>query len=119
MNTNALNQYRIMWAFVFYDLPTETKEQKKSHAKFRKNLLKDGFNMFQFSVYLRHCSSKENLEVHTKRVKSFMPAMGKVSIVTFTDKQFERMEIFYGKNLPKNHQKNVEQLKIPLQLELF
>jgi len=119
MNTSALSQYRIMWIFVFYDLPTETKVQRKNHSLFRKNLIKDGFQMFQFSVYFRHCSSKENLEVHSKRVKSFMPEMGKISIVNFTDKQFERMEVFYGKKLPKNNKKNASELKIPQQLEFF
>ena len=119
MSTNALSQYRIMWIFVFYDLPTETKAQRKNHSLFRKNLIKDGFQMFQFSVYFRHCSSKENLEVHSKRVKTFMPEMGKISIVNFTDKQFERMEVFYGRKLPKNNKKDAAELKIPQQLEFF
>ncbi|HET8962544.1 MAG TPA: CRISPR-associated endonuclease Cas2, partial [Chitinophagales bacterium] len=53
-----------MWVLVLFDLPTETAEERKIYAKFRKNLLKDGFAMFQFSIYLRHCSSRENAEVH-------------------------------------------------------
>ena len=38
-----LNEYRIMWIFVLFDLPTETKKEKRAHAQFRKDLLKDGF----------------------------------------------------------------------------
>jgi len=40
-----------MWLFVFFDLPTDTKTDRKNAARFRKGLLKDGFEMMQFSVY--------------------------------------------------------------------
>ena len=57
-----------MWLMVFFDLPTDTKKERKVASLFRQNLLKDGFTMFQFSIYIRHCGSKENMEVHIKRV---------------------------------------------------
>lgn len=83
-----LNAYHIMWLFVFFDLPVSTKKEMKAATLFRKNLEKDGFSMMQFSVYIRHCGSKESLEVHVKRVKSLLPETGKVSILSVTDKQF-------------------------------
>ena len=52
-----------MWLMVFFDLPTDTKKERKAASLFRQNLLKDGFTMFQFSIYIRHCGSKENMEV--------------------------------------------------------
>ena len=69
-----LNGYRIMWIFVFFDLPTETKKDRHNASKFRTNLLKDGFNMMQFSVYMRHCASSESADVHEKRVAQLLPA---------------------------------------------
>ena len=57
---DRFSEYRIMWVLVFFDLPTETKKEKKAYADFRKNLQKDGFTMFQFSIYVRHCASSEN-----------------------------------------------------------
>ena len=48
---DRLSEYRIMWVLVLFDLPTETKKEKKAYADFRKNLQKDGFTMFQFSIY--------------------------------------------------------------------
>ena len=55
------SEYRVMWILVLFDLPTETKKDKKAYTDFRKNLQKDGFTMFQFSIYVRHCaSSAEN-----------------------------------------------------------
>lgn len=52
--------------------------------------------MFQFSIYVRHCASIENAEVHKKRVKSFLPQYGKVGIITLTDKQFGNIDLFIG-----------------------
>ena len=67
-----LNEYRIMWVLVFFDLPTETKKEKKAASLFRQQLVRDGFTMFQFSIYMRHCASRENSEVHIKRVKAIL-----------------------------------------------
>ena len=91
------SEYRIMWVLVLFDLPTETKKEKKAYTDFRKKLVTDGFTMFQFSIYLRHCPSKENAEVHVKRVKSFLPEAGQVGVLCITDKQFGQMELFQGK----------------------
>jgi CRISPR-associated protein Cas2 len=91
------SEYRIMWILVFFDLPTETKKERKAHAQFRKKLMGDGFTMFQFSIYLRHCASRENADVHIKRVKMLLPEKGHVGIMCITDKQFGSMELFYCK----------------------
>ncbi|MEZ5046958.1 MAG: CRISPR-associated endonuclease Cas2 [Chitinophagaceae bacterium] len=91
------NQYRIMWVLVFFDLPTETKSDRKIASDFRKRILKDGFTMFQFSIYLRHCPSRENAEVHIKRVKKILPEKGHIGIISITDKQFGDMEIYFGR----------------------
>lgn len=94
---NRFSEYRIMWVLVFFDLPTETKKERKIYADFRNKLIKDGFTMFQFSIYLRHCASRENADVHIKRVKSFLPEKGHIGILCITDKQFGNMELFIGK----------------------
>lgn len=83
-----------MWVLVFFDLPTETKHERKLYSDFRKKLLNDGFSMFQFSIYIRHCPSRENAEVHIKRVKNTLPPFGEVGILCITDKQFGQMELF-------------------------
>ncbi len=93
---DKLNEYRVLWVMVFFDLPVVTKKDRKIYARFRKQLLQDGFTMFQFSIYLRHCPSRENAEVHVKRVKKWLPEKGHIGILTITDKQFGQMEIFYG-----------------------
>jgi len=96
----------------FFDLPVVTKAQRKKATKFRISLEKDGFVMMQFSVYIRHCPSRENMEVHIKRVKSFIPEEGKVSILHVTGKQYGDIINFNGKVLKKV-------TDAPQQLELF
>jgi CRISPR-associated protein Cas2 len=88
-----------MWVLVLFDLPTETKRNRKDATQFRKNLIKDGFTMFQFSIYIRHCASYENAQVHVKRVKSILPEYGHIGIICITDKQFGNIELFYGKQM--------------------
>lgn len=112
MTENRLNAYRIMWLFVFFDLPVTTKKERKQSSDFRKELLKDGFVMIQFSVYIRHCASYESLVVHKRRVRSFMPQSGKISMVAITDKQYGDMETIFGKTAKKD-------IKAPIQLEFF
>ena len=109
---NRLNQYQIMWVFVFFDLPTETKKDRKNYSLFHKGLGKDGYTMMQYSIYIRHCNSRENADVHIKRVKTILPLRGEVIIFSLTDKQFGMIELFRGKET-KNKPDT------PQQLELF
>lgn len=109
---SRFSEYQIMWILVFFDLPTQTKKEKKAHQEFRKKLKNDGFTMFQFSIYVRHCASRENMNVHLKRIQSFLPEYGKVGVLYITDRQFGDMQVFYGKNAESPQ-------SAPLQLELF
>ncbi len=112
MSLSNLNKYRVLWVFVYFDLPTTTKKDRKAYTRFRKELLQDGFGMIQFSIYARHCSSRENAEVHKKRVKRALPEKGDVVLFEITDAQFGRMEFFSGI-------KTSNRPEVPQQLELF
>ena len=91
-----------MWVIAMFDLPTDTKSARRTYARFRKNLLEDGFTMMQYSVYMRHCASIENAEVHLKRMGDIVPAEGEVRFLTITDKQFDRIKIYVGKKTREN-----------------
>jgi len=107
-----LSGYRFMWVVAMFDLPVDSKQARRQYAQFRKALLKDGFAMMQFSVYIRHCASRENAEVHMGRVQAAVPLEGEVRVLTITDKQFERMRVFWGKVRQPPE-------PAPAQLELF
>ena len=102
------NQYRNMWIMVLFDLPTETRNEKKIATEFRKKLLKNGYTMFQFSAYIRFCPSIENADMHINRVKKSLPKNGKIGIIRITDKQFKMIELYFGQkqvdNPTKSHQ---------------
>ena len=101
-----------MWNLVFFDLPVVNPADQKQSVKFRDNLLKDGFRMFQFSIYMRHSISRDGADLHKRRVRGFLPKKGKVGILQITDKQFGMMEIFEGRS-------EVEVSPPPQQLEFF
>lgn len=104
--------YRNVWLIAMFDLPVDTKQARKEYARFRKELLKDGFSMMQFSVYIRHCASEENADVHFRRVQNALPDDGEVRLLAVTDKQFARMQVFWGKM-------RKPPMPAPQQLELF
>jgi CRISPR-associated protein Cas2 len=104
----GLSAYRLMWMMVLFDLPVVTKPERKAATKFRNFLLDQGFEMAQYSVYMRFCAGKEQAETYTKRVERNVPRTGKVYVVYLTDRQYETIITFDGrtKEPPK---KNPEQ----------
>ena len=83
--------------FAMFDLPVYDKEDKKEYVKFRKLLLKQGFDMFQFSVYGRFCESEEVADKFRRHIKRHLPPKGEVRLLAVTDKQFGKMQVFRGK----------------------
>ena len=104
--------WRTMWVIAMFDLPTDTLKARKAYARFRKDLLNDGFTMMQYSVYIRHCASIENAKVHAARMGRHVPSAGEVRFLTITDRQFGRIKTYAGKTrkAPPNP---------PTQLEFF
>lgn len=108
----VLSSYRIMWMLVMFDLPVMTKAERRAAAQFRHFLLDQGFEMSQYSIYLRFCSGKEQVEAHVKRIRSNLPKTGKVHVLPITDKQYESIMSFDGR-------KREPGWKTPGQLALF
>ncbi len=92
-----LSGYRLMWVAVMFDLPVVEKAERKAATDFRNALLDMGFEMAQFSVYMRFCTSQAQIDTYCKRVEGALPEGGKVNILTFTDKQYERIVSYLGK----------------------
>lgn len=100
-----------MWLYVMFDLPVGTATERKSATKFRNFLLDQGFEMAQFSVYLRFAESKEAAETHIRRIRECLPKKGKVHIVTITDKQYGNARIFTGRE-SERRPRNPDQLAL-------
>ena len=92
-----LSGYEILWVLVMFDLPVVEKSDRKAATKFREFLLDQGFAMAQFSVYYRMVSGKESGQTLEKRIREHLPDYGSVQIVSITDKQYENIKVFKGK----------------------
>jgi CRISPR-associated protein Cas2 len=101
-----------MWMVVMFDLPVVEKAERKAATDFRNTLLDLGFEMAQFSVYMRFCTSQGQTETLAKRIEGALPEGGKVNILFFTDKQYERVLTFYGRS-------KQPPVKAPEQFDLF
>ena len=106
------NAYKLMWMMVMFDLPVKTKKERKIASKFRENLLNQGFEMVQLSVYIQFTGTWESSQKFVRAVKENCPQKGNVSIIFFTDKQFSNI-IHLVDNI-ETKLKNE-----PLQFELF
>lgn len=107
-----LSGYRLMWVVVMFDLPVVEKAERKAATAFRNSLLDMGFEMSQFSVYMRFCSSQKQVDTYCMRVEKNLPKGGKVNILQFTDKQYEHIITYCGNaKQPRN--------KSPDQYDLF
>lgn len=89
-------EYKIMRMLCMFDLPVELPEEKKAYREFRKNLIKEGFSMIQYSVYIRTCPSREYGLRLEKRVKKFAPPKGNIRLISITEKQYNDMKIIVG-----------------------
>ena len=86
-----------MWLMAMFDLPVDTKDARRQYAQFRKALINDGFMMLQYSVYARYCPSEEVASSYKQRIRPFLPPDGQVRLLCVTEKQFGKMEIYFGK----------------------
>ena len=77
-----------MWLITLFDLPVTTKAERIRATKFRNQLLDMGFQMSQFSVYMKYCPSTENADFVKEKIKKIVPKYGNVKVIQITDKQF-------------------------------
>ena len=90
------SSYRHMRVLVLFDLPSVEKEEKRIYTKFRKELLKDGFTMMQYSIYMRFCRNVQDANKHIEKVRSKAPSDGHIRILSITEHQYEEMIIVIG-----------------------
>jgi len=95
-----------------FDLPVQTKIQRREATSFRNSLLDDGFSMVQFSVYVQYLPLGVNLSRIARTLKARLPQGGEVRVVPVTDKQWsEAFRFSNGTEEPKDEP--------PQQLQIF
>lgn len=101
---------KFMRMIVFFDLPVQTKAQRRAATSFRNFLLKDGYHMLQFSVYARVCNGNDAVKKHETRLKASLPPNGSIRMLVITEKQYESIQILLGNYLPEDTPFACEQL---------
>jgi len=77
-----------VWCVVMFDLPVQTKRQRREAANFRKLLVDSGYSMVQFSVYGKYSPTLQSNCSIEKFIKLRLPADGEVRIFHLTDNQW-------------------------------
>lgn len=90
------SSYRIVRVLILFDLPSVSKQEKKSYVRFRKEIMDDGFIMMQYSIYSRFCRNYQDAQKHIDRSKLLAPKDGNIRILCITEKQFEEMILVIG-----------------------
>ncbi|WP_309387332.1 CRISPR-associated endonuclease Cas2 [Cerasicoccus frondis] len=94
-------KFKMGWLVVAFDLPVTEKEARKAYTDFRRFLLKDGFQMIQFSVYARPMVTHSRMQTHLRRVEQEIPPNGSVRAWYVTQAQWQRSLVIYGKPAEK------------------
>lgn len=93
---------KFMRIVVLFDLPVQTKKQRHDAAAFRNFLLKDGYYMLQYSIYVRICNGIDAVQKHKARLREHLPDNGAVRLLTITEKQYEAIEVLLGNFVPED-----------------
>lgn len=87
---------KFMHLFVFFDLPVTTRKKRQRYARFRRFLLKQGFDMLQYSVYCRLIPGAAAADGLIQCVRKHLPPEGSVRALLVTDQQYGRMDVMVG-----------------------
>ena len=101
-----------MYLLVLFDLPVQTKADRRAANSFRRFLLEDGYNRLQLSVYARICRGRDAVETHSRRLSSNLPPSGCVRLLQITEQQYGRMKTLVG-------QQSSQEKIAPIQLLFF
>lgn len=108
----SFSGYRFMWLLTMFDLPTNTKKQRHDATKFRNYLLDLGFQMMQFSVYIKFCPNRDAAQKYIKKIEYNVPSEGQVTLLLFTDRQYGQMKVFTQGTMSESNKEPRSQLRL-------
>ena len=128
-----INGRKLMWMMVMFDLPTDTRAERKSATKFRNFLIDSGFEMVQFSVYVQFTGTFENSQKFVRAIRKNNPEYGDINILFMTGDvvsstinyyQISIAFLFFGINpveilMQKKLSKSKKVLKISYKMVIF
>lgn len=88
-----------MRLLVFFDLPTETSNDRRNYRKFHKLLINEGFLMMQESMYSRMTINKKSADYLLKKIQSKAPPSGLIQSMIITEKQYADIVYITGERI--------------------
>lgn len=85
-----------MRLILLFDLPMVTKKEIRIYNKFRKQLIKNGYIMMQFSVYCKLFANREAAIKHIDMLRKIVPKEGQIRLMLVTEKQYSKIEVIVG-----------------------
>lgn len=80
---------RFMRIILMFDLPTETKSDKRRYRNFVKYLTSEGYIRLQYSVYSKLCINKDAAVTASKRISRISPIKGDIRYIIITEQQYQ------------------------------
>lgn len=101
-----------MRILVLFDLPVRKSEERKHYSRFHKFLIRDGYDMLQYSIYSRICAGMDTVDKHMRRLEKNLPPRGAVRAMIVTEKQYQDMKILIGTPTPQEDHVGGRQLSL-------
>lgn len=92
-----MSDYRNMRLLLMFDLPSIEDYEKKEYTQFKKIIIKNGYTMMQFSVYIKCVNTQTKIEQELNKLNKYIPTSGNIRIIAITEKQYMNMAIILGK----------------------
>ncbi len=89
---------RPMWIMLMFDLPVGTKKQRNGASRFRNDLIEDGYQRIQWSVYARFCPTVQKAKRDGNAALAKLPPEGECRVLYLTDHQWHRMVVIRHEN---------------------
>ena len=90
-----------MFLLVSFDLPRDTRDERKIAAKYRTSLLELGFSMKQFSLYERFVSDSTKKDRILTILREEIPDTGSITLYVLPDEVNNNQVTILGKEKKK------------------
>lgn len=77
-----------VWCLIMFDLPVQTKTQRREATKFRKLLVDSGYALIQYSIYGKYSPTIQSNMAIERFIKAHLPQDGEVRMLHLTDCQW-------------------------------
>lgn len=85
-----------MWLLLTFDVPFETKVQRRNYRRLVQRIQRWGFQRIQLSVFSRFVSSEEQAKRLELYLRNHCPPEGEIRLIRLSDAQYESQVVIRG-----------------------